>query len=741
MANEERIPAEILKKVRRIELSTRHLVDDMFGGEYHSVFKGTGMEFDEVREYFPGDDVRSIDWNVTARMGRPFIKRYKEERELTVMLVVDASASGLFGSRERLKSEIIAEVASVLAFSAIRNQDKVGCLIFTDRTEKYIPPEKGHRHVLRIIRELLYFKPEGTGTDIGKALETITHLQRRKAVVFLLSDFFDEGYETALRLAAGRHDLIAFNIFDPLEAEIPDVGLLHVRDAETGQEHWLDTSSKWVRKHFGEEAAERRENLRQLLGRHGVDHIPLDVTGDTIVPLVRFFKQRMKRLSRGAGKRTGALLIAGLLAFGSGSALAQQRQQQPTIQPAPPPGQSQPGLPPGPMGAPGQMAPGQMPPGMGQEAPSIPFTPRSVLDELDLPTLADLTAASRPRLEERSAEGISASARLAMDIQTIGERNALSWRVILLNGAELLPLSPDLGEPGRLQPLPRLTASGEVETELIERMQAGGEVTLLDFLSADTIRSAAGDTLDYRLEFTTFQPDSFEIPPQTLAYRLPGEKEQRSLQFPAMQLTCVSTLAASPDSAAMRDWKSPGELRGDWLPVLTKWGIPGILALALLAWLAVWMLRRRAAAGYEIPIIPPHVEALQALEALAAQDLPGQGAFHNYYFRLSLIVRRYLGRRFALPFNDWTTEEIKGALLPPAQRLHLAADLSNPLLEDLSLADMVKFARRKPSREECDASLKASRHLIHATKAIEESAAAAAPIADAVPGSEAEAKS
>jgi uncharacterized protein (DUF58 family) len=229
MANEERIPPEILKKVRRIELSTRHLVDDLFGGEYHSVFKGTGMEFDEVREYTPGDDVRSIDWNVTARMGRPFIKRYKEERELTVILAVDASASGLFGSGERLKSEIIAEVASVLAFSAIRNQDKVGCLIFTDRTEKYIPPEKGHRHVLRIIRELLYFKPLGKGTSIGGALETISHLQRRKAVVFLLSDFFDEGYETPLRLAGGRHDLIAVTIRDPLEVAIPVVCILHVR--------------------------------------------------------------------------------------------------------------------------------------------------------------------------------------------------------------------------------------------------------------------------------------------------------------------------------------------------------------------------------------------------------------------------------------------------------------------------------------------------------------------------------
>ncbi len=561
-------------------------------------------------------------------------------------------------------------------------------------------------------------------TERLEDVETLNRLQRRKAVVFLLSDFLDEGYETPLRLAARKHDLIAFSIRDPLENAIPPVGLLHVRDAESGKSYWLDTGNRWVREHFAAEATERQSKLSQTLGRFGVDEIPLDITGDTISPLVRFFRQRMKRISRGGGKRAGALLLAGLLAWGGAQSAFAQNGQRPTIAPSQPPATQQttpqPGLPPG-MNNPGQQ-PGQMPPGMmpgGEEPPSLPFTPRGILDELDLPTLEQLTASARPRLEERFAKGISATFKLERDHQVIGERNALSWRIAIEKDAVLQPLSPDLGEPGQLQPLPPLTESGEIETALLERVAAGDEVALFDFFHADTLRGAEADTLSYRLDFTTFHPDTFNIPLQRVAYRLAGEDEDRILEFPAMELACISTLAASPDSAAMRDWKSPGELRGDWLPLLGKIGLPALFALALLVWLMVWWLRRRSGAFAEVPVIPPHVEAIEALDNLASEDLPGQGAFGSYYYQLSLIARRYLGRRFMLPFNDWTTEEIRYALGPPTPRLQLASTLSEPLIEDLSRADMVKFAKRTPSRDECDTSLKAARHLINATREIE----------------------
>ncbi len=716
MAENERIPAEILRKVRRIELSTRNLVDDLFGGEYHSVFKGMGMEFDEVREYTPGDEVRSIDWNVTARMGRPFVKRYREERELTVLLVVDASASGLFGSVDRFKSEVIAEVASVLAFSAIRNQDKVGCLIFTDRVEKYIPPEKGHRHVLRIIRELLYFKPEGSGTDLGGALETISRLLKRKAVVFLLSDFFAEGYETPLRLAARRHDLIALSIHDPLERELPDVGLLHLRDAETGKDVWLDTSSRWVRKHFAATASERRQHFSQLCGRHGVDEIPLDVSGDYVRPLVRFFRQRLKRISKGIGRGTKIVLLAGLL-LATAKAEAPAQAQPPRGSGGPPPRSAPPGPPGAIPGGPPGPAQGTGP--MQAQPQGMPVIPREQLEKLPLPTLAEITADARPRLSEQSDEGFRVRSRLDRDLQAIGERNELSWTFVLEGGAELLPVDWDLGEAGRIQPWPELGEDGEPDPLLAAKIGGGQLLGIADFFLADTLRGSGADTLRYRLAFTTFLPDTFRIPAQHIAYRLPGDQEPRLVETEPLELACIATLALGPDSSALRDWKAPGELRAEWWPVLARWGLPLILVLGLLAGLAWWWWRRRVADSSE-PFIAPDVEALTALEELALEDLPARGAFAEYYFRLSQITRRYLGRRFVLPFPDWTSEEIRLALEPPSPRLVLAQDLREPLLSDLDRGDLVKFAQRKPSRAECLDSMQYSRRLVKATRLLTE---------------------
>jgi hypothetical protein len=733
MAETERIPPEILRKVRAIELSTRHLVDDFFGGEYHSVFKGTGMEFDEVREYAPGDEVRSIDWNVTARMGRPFIKRYREERELTVLLMVDASASGLFGSRTRLKSEVIAEVASVLAFSAIRNQDKVGCLIFTDRVEMYIPPEKGHRHVLRIIRELLYFKPVGSGTDLATALETAGRLLKRRAVVFLVSDFLAEDFETALRLTARRHDLVALNIRDPLEADLPDVGLLQVADAETGERVWIDTGDRWVRRHFSEEAAKASTRLSQLCARHGVDEIRLDASEDYAGPLVQFFRRRAKRLAKGFGRagRAGArawlppLLAAAALALGSAGAFA----QRPTVPQAPP---GRPVPPPG--AAPGRMAPGQMAPGPGQPGPQGPafqVLPRAALEDLDLPALADLTGSARPRLDTVRAAGIAVETRLARDLQAVGQPNELRWRVLLAPGARLDSLVLDFGRARAILPLPPQLGNAALAEELASRQAAGAAIGLADFLAADTLRGAGADTLEYRLAFTCAVPDTFLIPAQMLRYRLGGDTAPRSLSTAPLALACLSTLASGPDSSALRDWKAPGELRGDWLGLAARWGLPIALLLALLLWLLLWYRRRRARRlAPEAPPVPADEEALAALEALALADLPARGAFADYYFELSRILRHYLARRFSLPFRDWTTEEIESALAGgPAgpRRLYLDADLTQPLLTDLARGDLVKFARRQPSRAECLDSMAAARRLIKATRPLAEAPAPAAP--------------
>jgi uncharacterized protein (DUF58 family) len=289
------IPREILKQVRRIEISTRGLVNEVFSGEYHSVFKGRGMNFAEVREYQYGDDIRSIDWNVTARTGAPFIKVFEEERELTVMLVVDVSASGDFGTQERFKGEVAVEICALLAFSAIKNNDKVGLIIFSDQIEKFVPPRKGRRHVLRVLRELLYHRPEGRSTDIKGALEYLTHVQRKKAVTFLVSDFQDEGFEKALAVAGRRHDLIAVRMGDVRERELPPVGLLELEDPETGERVLVNSSSPDFRQQFGARVADQRKALDRTLRRGKVDVIDVDTGRPYVKPLMRFFQERMRR--------------------------------------------------------------------------------------------------------------------------------------------------------------------------------------------------------------------------------------------------------------------------------------------------------------------------------------------------------------------------------------------------------------------------------------------------------------
>ncbi len=290
------IPKEVLKKVRQIEIRTNREVTDVLGGQYHSVFKGRGMEFEEVREYLPGDEVRSIDWNVTARFGHPYIKKFREERELTVMLVVDVSASGQFGSVRQTKNELAAELAAVLAFSAIRNNDKVGVILFTDRIEKYIAPKKGRRHVLRVIREILAFRPQDTGTDLGGALDYLNRVQRRRAVGFLLSDFQDEDFHRSLRVAGKRHDLIALSVRDPREEELPAVGLVELRDAETGERTLVDTYDRNVRENFASQAQNRLESLQAVLRSSKVDHVEIRTDADYMQPLIKFFRMRERRI-------------------------------------------------------------------------------------------------------------------------------------------------------------------------------------------------------------------------------------------------------------------------------------------------------------------------------------------------------------------------------------------------------------------------------------------------------------
>jgi uncharacterized protein (DUF58 family) len=290
------IPKEILDKVRRIEITTSRLVNDFFAGAYHSAFKGMGMEFDQVREYQMGDDIRSIDWNVTARTGKAHVKQYVEERELSVMLLVDASASGHFASSGVLKNQLAAEVAAVLAFAAIGNNDKVGLLIFTDDIELYIPPRKGRSHVLRVIREVLYFKPKGKATNIPAALEYLRKVAKRRCVAFLISDFFQEGLQKSLNLANNYHDLIAITLNDAREFSLPDCGLLHVKDAETDEVDLIDTSNPSIRAWYEKRAKERLETRDRLFGSCRVDHIDLMTNKPYISALVSFFSGRRKRL-------------------------------------------------------------------------------------------------------------------------------------------------------------------------------------------------------------------------------------------------------------------------------------------------------------------------------------------------------------------------------------------------------------------------------------------------------------
>jgi uncharacterized protein (DUF58 family) len=289
------LPKDILKKIRRIEIRTNNLVNDLFCGEYHSVFKGRGMEFSEVREYQPGDDVRTIDWNVTARMGHPYVKKYVEERELTVMLLVDASSSGEFGTVEQMKGEIGVEMCALLAFSAIKNNDRVGLIIFTDSVEKFVPPKKGRNHVLRVIRELLYFKPKNLNTDITCALDYMSRILNRKAVVFVISDFITSGYETALRIANKRHDIVPITITDPRELELPKIGMIELEDAETGEEILIDTFDPEVRKSFGRLNTKERKERDSLFKRMDIDPIDIMTDRSYVEPLMNFFRKRANR--------------------------------------------------------------------------------------------------------------------------------------------------------------------------------------------------------------------------------------------------------------------------------------------------------------------------------------------------------------------------------------------------------------------------------------------------------------
>jgi uncharacterized protein (DUF58 family) len=292
------IPKEILKKVKRIEIATRGVVNEIFSGEYHSVFKGRGMEFSEVREYQIGDDIRTIDWNVSARMNHPYVKVFEEERELTVMLLVDVSSSGNFGTASQMKGEIAAELCAVLAFSAIKNNDKVGLIIFSDKIEKFIPPRKGKQHVLRVIREILYFKPEDSQTNLNVALEYLIKVIRRRSIVFLISDFLTENYEKALQVTNKKHDVIAIDIIDPREVELPNIGFIELEDAETGETVLVDTSNAQVRSGFFSRSERDRLRREKFFKSIGIDNINIFTHQSYVEPITRFFRMRAKRLAR-----------------------------------------------------------------------------------------------------------------------------------------------------------------------------------------------------------------------------------------------------------------------------------------------------------------------------------------------------------------------------------------------------------------------------------------------------------
>ncbi len=289
------IPKEILKEVKHIEIKATRLVNDLFGGEYESVFKGRGMEFSEVREYVPGDEIRTIDWNVTARSQHPFVKKYIEERELTVIFVVDGSASLQFGSKNKLKSNVAAEIAGLLAFSAVKNNDKVGLLIHTDQVEKYVPPRKGRSNVLRVVREILYYKPQAKKTNLKSALEYLSRILTRSAVVFVISDFLDTSFEKALKILHQKHDLITIQIVDQREQEIPACGWVELQDAETGETTLVNTNDRNFREAYQKAAKRRQDQLDYLFKLSGIDTVKITAGLSYIGPLIKFFRIREQR--------------------------------------------------------------------------------------------------------------------------------------------------------------------------------------------------------------------------------------------------------------------------------------------------------------------------------------------------------------------------------------------------------------------------------------------------------------
>ena len=288
---------DILRRVRKIEIKSRGLSDEIFAGKYHTAFRGRGMSFSEVREYRAGDDVRDIDWNVTARSRKPHIKIYEEERELTMMLLVDVSASRLFGSAERFKKNVMTEIAAVLAFSAAQNNDKVGCIFFSDKVEKFIPPKKGRSHILMIIRELVGFRPQSQGTRLSEPLRMLTNVNKKRCTTFILSDFLDPAQdraalEDALKIAGSKHDLVGIRVCDPREAELPDVGIVELQDAESGRKVWADTSSRAVRDHYAAAWHTRSEAIDALLRHHRIDSATITTDGDYVAELLKLFRQR-----------------------------------------------------------------------------------------------------------------------------------------------------------------------------------------------------------------------------------------------------------------------------------------------------------------------------------------------------------------------------------------------------------------------------------------------------------------
>ncbi len=290
--------AELFREIRKIEIVTRTLVNEQLAGQYYSVFKGRGMAFDEVRQYQLGDDVRSIDWNVSARMNEPYIKVFAEEREMTVMLLVDVSSSGNFGTVRQTKARLAAKLAAIFAFSAIRNSDRVGLILFSDRVERFVPPQKGRKHVLRLVSEILRFAPDGRGTRLSAGLDYLGHVIKRRAVAVLISDFQDTGYDTALRLASRRHDLIPICLYDPAEVALPDIGLVPMVDPETGTTALVDTSSRRFRTAFARERAREKAQREQLFRRNRIDYINLSTADPDMSPLVNFFKLRARRAMR-----------------------------------------------------------------------------------------------------------------------------------------------------------------------------------------------------------------------------------------------------------------------------------------------------------------------------------------------------------------------------------------------------------------------------------------------------------